>query len=65
MLTFKNAGEYLKIKIWNNEVYFADMSSNLQTFYPIEFLRMTKEGILKEHPDLSNESFEKMKMEVT
>ena len=62
ILTFEFAGDFVKVKILGNNVTFAS-SPNLNRYVPINFLRLTKEGILKEHPDLKDLSFQVMKEE--
>lgn len=51
-LVFQLADEIVLIKILGNTIWFSNSSTNFQKFAPIEGLRLKKEGILKEFPDL-------------
>ena len=53
-LIFEFAGDMVVIKIQGADVTFATSQTNFNQFVPIEAIRLTKEGILKEHPDLKD-----------
>jgi len=50
--TFKLAGELISIKVEGNNLGFFDVGTGLMT--TIEGLRLSKAGVLKEHPDLKD-----------
>lgn len=50
--TFKLAGDVVSIKVEGNSLFFFDVGSG--QIAPLEGLRMSKAGVLKEHPDLEN-----------
>lgn len=57
---FKN--DFLIVRIRGNNVLFSNQSTNFQ-FYPIDNLVLSKEGILKEHPDLKDLSDAEIRQE--
>jgi len=61
ILTFVFADTIVKVKIDGHSVTFANADSNYLQFVPINCLRLTEEGILKEHPDLKDKPFGEMK----
>ena len=63
LLTFKLADEFVKVKIENNSVTFTNSSFNFQNFVSIDGLKLSRDGILKEHPDLKNMEDSEMKAE--
>ena len=63
LLTFQLADDFVKVKIAGANITFTDSSSNFQTFVPIECLKLKREGILKEHPDLKDLSDGETKIE--
>ena len=62
-LVFQLANEMIVVKIEGKIVLFSTSAFNFQKFVPIEGLKLNKEGILKEHPDLKDLPFEQMKQE--
>ena len=50
--TFKLGGELVSVKVENNNLYFFDIGSGL--IAPIEGLKLNRNGVIKEHPDLEN-----------
>lgn len=52
VLTFSGNGSVVKVRVDGSDLKFADLHSNFNYFYPIEFLKMDLNGILKEFPDL-------------
>jgi len=61
ILTFRLANNYIRVKIDGHNVTFSNHYSNFINFYPIESLKFSREGILKEHPDLKKLEFGQMK----
>lgn len=51
--TFKLAGELVSVKIEGNNLGFFDVGTGQMT--TIEGLRLSRAGVLKEHPDLKDE----------
>jgi len=51
-LTFQLGNELIKVRIEGANLTFANSQTNFTQFVPIEGLSLSKEGILKEHPDL-------------
>ena len=51
-LTFELGGDVILVRILGNNILFANSQTNFQQYAPIEGLRLSKQGILKEHPDL-------------
>ncbi len=62
-LTFELGGDVTLVKIIGNNILFSNSSTNFQQFAPIWGLRLSKVGILKEHPDLENLSDGEMRQE--
>ena len=63
LLVFKLADEFVKVKIETGSVTFSNSSFNFQMFVPIDNLKLSREGILKEHPDLKDMEENEMKTE--
>ena len=49
---FELGGDVVLVRIEGNNVTFADTTTNLSNFVPIDCLKFSKEGILKEFPEL-------------
>lgn len=62
-LGFDLGGDTVVVKIEGNNITFTDTTRNLQNFVPIDCLRLPKEGILKEFPELKNLEYEEMRKE--
>jgi hypothetical protein len=62
-LTFQLGNEMILVRILNRNITFATAQTNFQHFVPIDCLRLSKDGILKEHPDLKNLSDGKIRQE--
>jgi len=62
-LYFELAGDVVIVKIVGFNVTFATSQVELTQFYPIEALRLSKTGMLREHPDLKGMSEWDMKLE--
>ena len=60
ILVFKLGEKMVKVKVKDRHVFFSEIRTGFKTFYPIE-LAQTKQGILKEHPDLKGLSFKEMR----
>lgn len=50
--TFKIGGDMISVKVEGNNLFFFDIGTG--QIAPIEGLRFSKAGVLKEHPDLEN-----------
>lgn len=59
-LIFENAGEIVEARIDGTTVLFRTSTYGSQ-FVPIERLYLSKEGAIKEHPDLANDEQWKIK----
>jgi len=57
--TFKLAGDLVSVKVEGNNLLFFDIGTGLVA--PIHGLRLSKAGVLKEHPDLKDDSDWKQK----
>lgn len=62
-LTFEFGNEVIIVRIKGHNVLFSTSQTNFQNFYPIEGLKLSKDGILKEHPDLKNLSDDEIRKE--
>jgi len=62
-LTFQLGNEIIIVRIMGRSILFSDSHTNFQQFFPIEGLKFSREGILKEHPDLKNLSDGEMRIE--
>ena len=51
-LVFELGGDTTLVKIIGDNVLFSNSSTNFQQFAPIDGLRLSSAGIIKEHPDL-------------
>ena len=60
-LYFKFGNEIVIVKIEGTNVLFANQMTNFQQYFPIAALKLNKEGILKEHPDLKDLGDEEIK----
>jgi len=60
-LYFKFGTEVIAIRIDGTNLTFSKVQGNWVKYAPIEGLRFSKEGILKEFPDLKDKPFEEMK----
>jgi len=54
MLTFELGGEVILVKVLGNNILFTTSETNFQQYAPIDGLRLSKDGILKENPDLKD-----------
>jgi hypothetical protein len=54
------ANEVVVVRIQGKSLTFANSSTNYQDFVPLEQLRLSKDGILKEHPDLKDHTYPMM-----
>ena len=62
-LIFELGGEFVFVKIHGMNVSFATSATNYQQYVPFSFLKSSKEGILKEFPDLKDLSEEEIRQE--
>jgi len=62
-LVFQFGNEMIIIKIRDGTILFSNSTTNFQQFVTIDGLKLTKEGILKEHPDLKDLNDTEMKAE--
>jgi hypothetical protein len=53
-LTFMMANEIIMVRIAGHNITFANEFTNFTTFVPIDLLILSKQGILKEYPDLKD-----------
>ena len=51
-LIFELGGDMALVRFSGNDVVFSTSDSNFQQYSPIEGLRLSRDGILKEFPDL-------------
>jgi len=52
MLYFRYGGDMIVVNIDGTNVFFGTTSLGVMKFSSIEGIRLSKEGIIKEHPDL-------------
>ena len=64
-LYFELAGEALIIKIDKHNLFFGTTTDGNLTFAPFEGLKLSKEGIIKEFPDLVDKELGEMRAEAT
>lgn len=57
--TFRYGGDYIAVMVKGNELLFHEPSNNMIT--PITGIRISKAGVLKEHPDLKDDADWKLK----
>ncbi len=62
-LTFELAGDITIVKIQGTNITFANSDTNFMQFVPIKLLRLSKDGIIKEHPDLKDLPYNEMRDE--
>jgi hypothetical protein len=53
-LVFKFGNEIVVVKIKGSQVTFTTMQSLLKTFVPIDALKLSRAGVIKEFPDLED-----------
>ena len=63
ILNFVLADTIIRVKIEGNNITFSDVSTNYQTFVPLECLKLSVAGIIKDHPDLLGKSDVEIKKE--
>lgn len=51
-LVFELGAEVVIARIEGHNILFSNSQTNFQQFVPVENLKLSTEGILKEHPDL-------------
>ena len=49
-------GELIEIRLDNRSLYFKTVATHNLGYAPIEGIRLSKEGCIKEHPDLKDRS---------
>lgn len=62
-LIFELGSEIIIVKIEGRSISFSSAQNNYQGFFPIDFLKFSKEGIVKEFPDLKDKEFGEAKKE--
>lgn len=62
-LVFNKHGEIVIVKIQGDELYFSNEQMGYKTFVPLELLRLSLSGILKEFPDLEGKEDSEIKKE--
>lgn len=51
-LTFQKGGDIIEVKIHNQNVMFTTAASNFSEYVPLDALKLSTPGIIKEFPDL-------------
>ena len=54
VLIFELGGDMTLVRVSGNDILFSTSDSNFQQYSPIEGLRLSRDGIVKEFPDLKN-----------
>jgi len=62
-MVFELAGEIVIVKIQGRNILFSNSATQFNQFVPLEFLKLSKEGILKEFPDLKDKPEAEMRQE--
>lgn len=62
-ILFKLGTQLIEVKVIPPEVYFAEVKGHKGVFVPIDRLKLSRNGIIKEFPDLASYDEEDMKRE--